>query len=145
MPRIKIDLPENFGFSTNIPVRISDVNCAGHVGWNYMFSILEEANVRFWKSLNLWQNPGEKVPRITVDAGINYKKQSFHGQTLKVEMAVTEMTVKGFNLVYRVSDAENGDEIARAKAGLLCYDYDNQKVVPIPDNLKLKLSEVSGN
>jgi acyl-CoA thioester hydrolase len=145
MARIKINIPEQFHFSTNIPVRTGDVNRAEHVSWNSMFDILEEANVRFWKSLNAWEKEGERVSRITVDAGINYSHQAYHGQTLKVEIAASEMTEKGFDLVYRVSDADTGTEIARAKAGMLCFDYDKQKVTSVPEDLKRKLLSVSAN
>jgi acyl-CoA thioester hydrolase len=144
MARIKINLPDKFSFSTDIPVRIGDINRGGHVSWNALFGILEESNVQFWKSLNAWEIEGEKVSRITVDAGINYKRQAYHGQTLRVEIASSELTEKGFDLVYRVTDADSGTEIARAKAGILCYDYDKQKVIPIPGELRSKLSKISG-
>ena len=140
MARIIVNLPEKFIFSTDIPVRISDNNQAGHVSWDSMFGILNEAYVQFWNNLNLPEKEGEKISRITVDAGINYKKQAYHGQTLKVEIGVAEMSSKGFDLVFKVTDAASGAEIARAKEGVLCYDYHAQKVVTIPDELREKLS-----
>jgi acyl-CoA thioesterase FadM len=75
-----------------------------------------------------------------VDAGIQYKKQAFHGQTLRVEAGVSEISAKGFDLVYRVTEIESGDEVARAKSGLLCFNYREQKVVSIPDILLKKLT-----
>lgn len=140
MARIEIGLPEKFIFSTNVPVRISDVNRAGHVSWDSMFRILDEASVQFWTSLGDSQTGGEKIARITVDAGINYKKQAYHGQTLRVEIGATELSGKGFDQVFRITDLANGTEIARAKAGVLCYDYETQKVVSIPEVLRQKLS-----
>jgi acyl-CoA thioester hydrolase len=141
--RIKIELPERFGFSADIPVRIADINRGGHVSWNSMFGILEEANVAFWKSLDAWEMDGEKVSRITVDAGINYKRQAFHGQTLRVEITAADLTEKGFDLIYRVTDAEEGTEIARAKVGMLCFDYDKQKIISIPEKLRARLTGIS--
>lgn len=140
MARIEIGLPDRFIFSTNVPVRISDTNRAGHVGWDSMFRILDEAGVQFWNSLGSPENEGEKIPRITVDSGINYRKQAYHGQTLKVEIGTADFSSKGFDLVFRVTDVASGAEIARAKAGILCYDYQQQKVVPIPEELRNKLS-----
>ena len=139
MARIEISLPGKFAFSTNIPVRISDTNRAGHVGWDSMLRILDEASIQFWSSLDEPETEG-MISHITVDAGINYKRQAYHGQTLRVEIAAQEFSSKGFDLVFRVTDAANGNEIARAKAGILCYDYQTEKVVPIPEELRNKLS-----
>lgn len=139
MARIKIDLPDRFGFSTTVPVRSSDVNQAGHVGWDSMFRILDEAGVQFWRTLDDSPSKEERISRITVDAGINYKQQAYHGQTLKVEVAADEFSDKGFDLIYRVTDAGSGTEIARAKTGILWFDYQKQKVVSIPEELRNKL------
>ena len=139
MARIEVKLPDKFIFSTNIAVRMSDINRAGHVSWASMFQVMDEASVQFWDSLAADHN-GERIPRIVVDAGINYKKEAFHGQTLKVEIGAADFSSKGFDIIYRVSELASGDEVARAKAGVLCYDYQNKKVTAIPEWLKNKLS-----
>ncbi len=139
MARIKVTLPDKYAFSVDIPIRIGDINPGGHLSWDAMFNILDEAHVRFWNSLNLTEIEGRGISRIMADAGINYKRQAYHGQTLRVEIGIAELTARSFDLVYRVTDADNGDEIARAKTGFLCYDYRKQKVVPVPEELKSKL------
>ncbi len=141
MARIEINLPGNFIFSTNIPVRISDINRGGHVSWDSMFRILDEASVQFWNIIEPPDTEGGKVSHITVDAGINYKRQAFHGQTLKVEIGTNDFSSKGFDLIFRVTETAGGVEIARAKAGILCYDYQTQKVIPIPEKLRNKLTK----
>jgi len=139
MARIKVTLPDKYAFSVDIPIRIGDINPGGHLSWDAMFNILDEAHVRFWNSLNLTEIEGRGISRIMADAGINYKRQAYHGQTLRVEIGIAELTARSFDLVYRVTDAGSGDEIARAKTGFLCYDYRKQKVVPVPEELKSKL------
>ncbi|MBI2849547.1 MAG: thioesterase family protein [Chloroflexi bacterium] len=140
MARIEISLPSKFIFSTDIPIRISDINRGGHLSWDSMFRLLDEASVQFWSSLDSPGSEDERISHITVDAGINYKRQAFHGQTLRVEIAADEFTNKGFDLVFRVTEVVSGSEIARAKAGILCYDYEKQKVISIPEELRSKLS-----
>ena len=140
MARIEINLPDKFIFSTNIPIRISDINRGGHLSWDSMWRILDEASVQFWSSLDDPEKEDKSNSHITVDAGINYKRQAFHGQTLKVEIATNDFSSKGFDLVFRVTELDSGAEIARAKAGILCYDYQTQKVIPIPEKLRNNLS-----
>ncbi len=138
MARIEIDLPGKYAFTTNIPIRISDINQGGHLSWDSMFRIIDEAHIQFWKYVGYQERGGRGVSRIMRDAGIIYRKQAYHGQTLRVETAVTELTEKGFDLVFRVTEVSSGDEIARAKTSFLCYDYQEQKVVPVPFDLRDK-------
>ncbi len=140
MARIEISLPNEYAFSTNIPIRISDINRGGHMGWDAMFTILDEARFQFLINLDYPEGEGKEIPHIMVDAGIIYKRQAYHGQTLSVEIAITELNDKGFDLVYKVSEANSGTEIARAKTGILYFDYRKQKVASIPDELRNKLS-----
>lgn len=139
MARIKIGLPESYIFSVDIPVRSTDINRGGHVGWNSMFGILDEARARFFKSIGYSETENQSISNIMADAGINYKRQTYYGQTLRVEIAAADVTEKSFDLVYRITDVETGIEAARAKTGMLCFNYTEQKIASMPDGLRQKL------
>jgi acyl-CoA thioesterase FadM len=47
MARIKLQLPQQFIFSTLIPVRITDINYGNHVGNDAILSLLHEARMQF--------------------------------------------------------------------------------------------------
>ena len=140
MARLQISLPSKFIFSTDITVRVGDINGV-HLGYESFFSFLSEARVRFIRSLG-YTNEGDidGAGIILADVSIIYLKQGYYGQTLKVDIAANDFTSKGFDMVYRVSDAATGVEMARAKTGLVFYDYRQQKVTTIPPELKKKLS-----
>lgn len=140
MARIEINLPDEFAFSTDIPIRTSDINRGGHLGHDRILPILEEARSQFWRSLGYSGEEDRRISHIMVDAGIVYRRQAYYGQTLRVEVAVMGLASKGFDLVYRISEASSGAEIARAKTGILAYDYEKQKVMPIPEELRDKLA-----
>ena len=42
MARIRIDCPDNFSFSCQIPIRINDINYGGHVGNDSLLSLVLE-------------------------------------------------------------------------------------------------------
>ena len=50
MPRIKIDLPERFSFSTEIPIYINHINYGNHLDNSALISLVSEARVRFFKA-----------------------------------------------------------------------------------------------
>ena len=77
MSRIRIELPSNFQFSTNISIRITDLNYGGHVGNDTILSLLHEARVQFLKSFGYTEMKFEGVSLIMSDVGIEFKKELF--------------------------------------------------------------------
>jgi acyl-CoA thioester hydrolase len=137
MPRKVINLPDEFTFSTDIPVRIGDINRRNHVSNTAFLVIAEEARKRFFTSLGFTDDgmPGY----ILTDTTIIYMNQAHYGQILQVEIGTGSLTAKALSLVYRISDTKTGVELARVESGMLFYDYQQQKVVVIPDSIKEKL------
>ena len=139
MARIRITLPDKFVYSTKIPIRIGDINRGGHLGHDSFLVIIEEARERFFQSLGYSSGTGE-VGFIITDVSVMYLRQGRYGQTLEVGIATTDFTTKGFDIVYKVTDTEKGLELARAKTGLLFYDYHKQSTTRIPQDLRIKFS-----
>jgi len=141
MARININLPDEFIFSTNIPIRIGDINRGSHLSHVSLVAILEEARSQFLISLGYSDqvNINKGVGFILGDVGIIYKKQVHYGHGIRVDIAAADIENKSFDLVYKLSDTQSGEEIARAKTGLLIFDYQLQRVIPVPVNLRSKL------
>ena len=53
MARIKIDMPDNYLFSTTLDVRISDINYANHLSNDSVLSFVHESRVRFLRQYDL--------------------------------------------------------------------------------------------
>lgn len=140
MSRIQIELPEKFLFTTEIPVRISDINRARHLGSDRIMPMMEEVRMRYLLSQGYDDGIVEGHSFIMVDAGIVYKKQGYYGQTFVIDMGVADMTSRSFDFVYRARNRETGDEMVRVKTGMLFYDYRNQKVVSVPEGFRKKVS-----
>jgi acyl-CoA thioester hydrolase len=144
MARIEIASPSKYVYSTDIPIRIGDINRGRHLAHDAVLSIMEEARVRFMRSIGYPEENMDGVSFITVDAGIIYKKQGFYGQTLRIEIAVVDFSRKGFDIIYRISNAETGDEMVRAKTGMLFFNYREQKVAPVPEAFRQKFEPPAG-
>ncbi|MFL5774339.1 MAG: acyl-CoA thioesterase, partial [Flavisolibacter sp.] len=79
MPRLKIQLPDQFTFSTLIPVRITDLNYGNHVGNDSMLSILHEARMQFLAQFGYTELEIEGVGIIMSDVSIEFKTEVFYG------------------------------------------------------------------
>ncbi|HSN93277.1 MAG TPA: thioesterase family protein [Anaeromyxobacteraceae bacterium] len=132
MPRVEIDLPERFLFETEIRVRIGDVNYGGHLGNDAVLAIAQEARVRFLSSHG-WTELDVGGPGIILaDAALVYRAEGTWGMRLAVAIAAADLRTRGLDLLYRLTDAASGREIARAKTGILFFDYRTRKVVSMP-------------
>ena len=128
MARINIKLPDKFTYSTQIKLRISDINYGGHLAHDSILSITHEARVRFLESLGYTEGNIEGPGLILSDAALVYKSEAFYGQTLLVEIAVTDFSKYGCDLIYKLSDKENLKEIARTKTGIVFFDYKKREI-----------------
>ena len=142
MARIKLELPANFHFSINIPVRITDINYDGHVGNDSILSILHEARMQFFKSLDYTEMEFGGVGLIMSDVIIEFKNELFYGDSLIASVVSGEFTQVSFEIFYKLETYRGVNKvlIAVAKTGMVCYDYKNKKIVAVPNEARNKLA-----
>jgi acyl-CoA thioester hydrolase len=142
MNRIKINLPENFTFSTTITIRVTDLNYGGHVGNDSFLSLIHEARQRFLLSHGYKELEIAGIGLIMADVMIEFKKELNYGDAVKISIAATDFDKLGFDLYYKL-EVVNGEETAlagKAKTGMLCFDYGEKKKVSVPEEVVEKLS-----
>lgn len=133
MQRIKIDLPNKFIFSTEISVRVYDVNFAGHLSNDSILSMVHEARILFLKNWGYSEVDTEGAGIIMFDAALQYKSQGYHGDILIFDVAVDNLIRTGCDFVFKISNKANGKEIARAKTGIAFFDYKKNKMIAVPE------------
>ncbi|WP_239692070.1 thioesterase family protein [Hymenobacter coccineus] len=122
-----------------IPVRITDLNYGAHLGNDALLSLLHEARVQYLARLGTAEfDPATRLGFIMADVAIEYKGEAFHGDVLRIEVGPLDLNKYGFDLVYWVKN-QAGKEIARAKTGMLCFDYNARKLRGLPPELAAKL------
>lgn len=138
MARIKIELPEHFHFSTQIPIRITDINYGGHVGNDTVLTLLHEARVQFLKHYGYEELKMEGVSLIMSDVMIEFKAELFYGDVVTAYVSAGNFSRAGFEVFYKLMKVKN--IVASAKTGMICYNYEIKKVVSLPQKAKEKLS-----
>ncbi len=142
MERIKINLPENFSFSTSISIRITDLNYGGHVGNDSFLSLIHEARQQFLNHHGYSELDFAGVGLIMADAAIEYKKELSYGDIVIISVAANAFDKLGFDLFYKleVKNDRNTAFAGKAKTGMICYDYNLKKKVSVPEEAIKKLS-----
>ena len=136
MPRTKLDLPRHFDFRTELSVRITDVNYAGHLGNDSVLSLIHEARTLMLKSKGFSEGDVGGVGIIMVDAVVVYMSEAFHGDVLVVEVGIENIDASGCDFFYRLTDKASGREVVRAKTGIAFFDFGRRKVSRTPERFR---------
>ncbi len=136
MSRIKLIPKENYAFSTEIPVRITDLNYGGHLGNDALLSLIHEARVQFLHSYGYTEMNCGGVSLIMGDTVIVYKAEAFAGEVLQFEVTAAEPTRYGFRIFYRVTRKKDKKLIALVENGMICYDYQKKEIKSLPEAVK---------
>ncbi len=139
MARIKIDMPDNYLFSTVMDVRISDINYGNHLGNDSVLSFVHEARTRFFRQYGYTEMDVEGLGIIMTDSAIVYKAEGFHGDQIQIDITVGDFNKYGCDIFYLMTNKATAVEIAHIKTGIVFFDYDVRKVVGLPEAFRANL------
>ncbi|NBP71213.1 MAG: thioesterase [Cytophagia bacterium] len=142
MARLELSLPDQFIYSTELLVRVNDLNYGAHVGNDNMLVLMQQARINFYRENGFKDEVSFEgsIGQVISDVLVIYKAEAFLGDVLSIQIAIADINKYGFDMLYKVTNTLNGKEIARAKTGIVCFDYSNRKVAPIPAKLRAIIS-----
>jgi YbgC/YbaW family acyl-CoA thioester hydrolase len=134
MERIKINLPETFTFSTQLAIRITDLNYGGHVGNDSFLSLIHEARQQFLHHFGYTELSFAGTSLIMADAAIEFKKELSYGDVIEISVVATGFDKLGFDIFYKLELITNEEKVlaGKAKTGMMCFDYNIKKKVGVP-------------
>lgn len=89
---------------------------------SYLKSIGQSEQDLFGKSL------------IMSDAAVVYKSEAFHGDLVDGYLYINDLNPYGFDFIFLYKKGDK--EVARAKTGLVFFDYNLRKIAKAPEELK---------
>jgi acyl-CoA thioester hydrolase len=140
MARIKLEMPESFLFSTEIKLRIGDINYGGHLANDAVLALAHEARLRFLDSYSFSEQNIYGFGLIMTDAAIVFKSEAFYGDNLLIEVAIQEINRLGFEILYRITNNITKKEVALVKTGLAFFDYAEHKIKSTPEEFQKKFT-----
>ena len=139
MARVRVELPATFLLTVRLPVRITDLNYGAHLGNDALLSLLHEARVQLLAHLGTAEfDPATKLGFIMADVAIEYQGEAFYGDVLQIQLGAADVHKYGFDIVYEVHN-QAGKAVARAKTGMLCFDYNTRKLRGLPAELATRI------
>jgi acyl-CoA thioesterase FadM len=137
MARIKIEIPENEIAKVQIKVRISDINYGNHVGNDAFVAIIHEARLQWLQQNNFTEMDVAGTGLIMSDLSFEFKTQAFYGEKISITISRGEISRVGFELFYQLTTNRSNENVllAKAKTGMVCFNYQLKKVAAVPNAL----------
>ena len=138
MSRTKLIFPKtNPLFTTQIPVRITDINYGNHVGNDSLLSIIHEARMQFLKANDMTELNVGGASLIMGESVVCYKGEGFYGDVFTIQIWADDISTATFDLLYEIKAQRDGKEIliAQAKTVMICFDYEARKTKPLTSAL----------
>ncbi len=141
MPKTRLVLPDHFTFTTEIPIRITDLNYGGHVGNDAVLSILHEIRMQFLRHHGYTELDLAGTGMIMADVAIEFRSEVFYGESIRASVAAAEFSRVGFDLYYKLEKEvkEKWIMVAAARTGMVCYNYSLKKIASVPKEVCTRL------
>lgn len=133
MTRVKVEVPEQFLFSMERNVGISDVNYARHLDSVTMVQILHEARLQFLASLGFTEGNIYGLGMVVTDMAVDYRSESFANDRLIIDVGVDNFNRYGLDITLQVTNSALESVVCQAKIGVVFFDFDKHQISPMPE------------
>lgn len=132
MPRVKVSSPDQFVFSMERCVGISDVNYAKHLDSVAMIRILHEARLQFLASLGFTEGNIFGLGMVMTDLAVEYRSESFANDLLIIDVGTSSFNRYGFDIGIQVTNSALETVVCNAKMGVVFFDFDKHQITQVP-------------
>ncbi|CAN7690804.1 thioesterase family protein [Pseudoduganella sp. LjRoot289] len=144
MARLKLEFPEDqFYFSTQLTVRVTDINGANHLANDSMISMISEARARFLYDFGVRETEADGTGIIVTDLATTYKAEAHARDHLLFEVGVMDFNKYGGDITFRITRPQDQALVAMAKSGFVFFNYKSSQVVPMPEDFLAKFPRVN--
>lgn len=145
MARVKIKKQEHYPFTTDLTIRVSDLNYGAHLGYDRVLTLSHQARMEMLAKWDLAETDlGDgKTGFVVADVGANYLGEGFLGDVLSVEIVPLDIGEVTFRLAYRFVNKKTGKDIALLEIGFVAFDYNERRLGRFPKGFIDRLSSLA--
>lgn len=132
MARVKINQPEDFVFTIERLVGISDLNYAKHLDSVHMVQILHEARLQFLAHLGFTEANVFGLGVVVTDLAVDFRSESFADDRLVINVGLDDFNRYGFDICLQVTNSALEKTVCEAKMGIVFFDFDKHQIAEIP-------------
>ena len=118
----------DFGDFVKVESRWNDLDALGHINNAVYLTYLESARIHLAKKWNF-----KEPPFIMAALKIDYYKQITFPSAIYIGQKISRLGTKSFDIMSGMFAREDIDPSAAAVTTLVCFDYQTQTAIPVPD------------
>jgi acyl-CoA thioester hydrolase len=129
-------------FKLDINVRFRDLDALGHVNNSVYFTYFEEGRTTLFRTVF----GDDSLRFILAHACCDYVRPATLNDRLTLNMSVGKIGTKSFELQYELTDRKDtGTVFAKGESIQVCFDYEQNRSVPVSEALKDQLLDYQWN
>lgn len=133
-------------FSTEIIIRVTDLNYGAHLANDTVLSYFHEARVRYFDALGVSEaNIGDDTSLTQTEAHIEYKNEGFLADLLTIFVWIDEISRVRFRINYDIVRESDGKHIAQGYTVLAGFDYSTRRPKKIPESFRERIQHYHSN
>jgi acyl-CoA thioester hydrolase len=138
MPKIKINEHRSYPFSTDLKVRVSDLNYGAHLGYDRILGLVHQARVEMFDGMGVSETDlGDgRTGLVAADLVVVYQGEAFVNDVLEIAILPVEVGPISFRLAHRVRMKKNGKSVALMEIGFVAFNYEKHCMAKLPDGFK---------
>lgn len=135
----------DFAVKLTLPVFWSDQDAFGHVNNTVCIRWFESARVAYLEHLGLGSlMTAEKLGPILAQVTCNYRRQLNYPDTVTIGAKVTRIGNSSFSMTHAVWSEQQQAIAADGDSVVVIFDYQQQKPVRVPDDLRAAIAQLDG-
>lgn len=134
MARLHLQFPDDqFFYTTQMAVRVTDINAGNHLGNDSMISMISEARARFLNDYGVPETGRDGIGIIVTDLATVYRAEAHAHDQLLFEVGLMDFNKYGGDFIFRITRPADSTLVAMAKQGFVFYNYKLGEVMPMPE------------
>ena len=130
-------------YEHEVPVRIRDIDFAGHAHHSAALLYFEEARAAYWRDVVQQGGDVADFGFVLAAVSVRYRARILYPDILTVAVGVSTLGRKHFDMTYEVR-SRSGALLVTGTTTQVMYDYRAGRSVAIPDVVRVALTQQDG-
>jgi acyl-CoA thioester hydrolase len=128
-------------FTISIEIRYADIDSLQHVNNARYFTFMEQSRAKYFAHLGLWDGRNMSgLGIILAETGCEYRRPIRYGDKVQVQARTVRLGSKSIEMRHEIVN-EEGVSFATGRATLVCFDYERDQTITIPEDWRKTLKD----
>ena len=129
---------------TILPVQWGDQDAFGHVNNTVPIRWFESSRIAYLLKTDMAVLDAGGLSPILVSVTCNYRQQIHYPDTVHIGARVRRVSTSSIQICHRVYSESQKAVVIEGETVMAVFDYEGQKTVPVPDNIRRQINALEG-